>query len=102
MVPAPLELVSPAIPDGECFLEEWHGETVVTLGQVGVADALQRVGQAPLILGGASQLRGLYEVLPCQDRVGRVQPAPIVCRQRAAVEESPAAFASVRPICARS
>src|SRR4029077_8545027 len=37
------------------------------------ADELQRVGQAPLILGGASQLRGLCEVLPCPDRVGRVQ-----------------------------
>ena len=76
VVPAPLELVSPAIPDGECFLEERFGETVVTLGQVGVADALQRVGQAPLILGGASQLRGLYEVLPCPDWVGRGRPVP--------------------------
>src|SRR6185312_523751 len=73
VVPTPLELVSPAIADGECFLEERCGETVVTLGQVGVADELQRVGQTPLILGGASQLRGLDEVLPCQDWVGRVQ-----------------------------
>ena len=71
MVPAPLELVSPAITDGECFLEERCGEAVVTLGQVGVADELQRVRQAPLIPGGASQLRGLDEMLPCQDRVGR-------------------------------
>ena len=55
------------------FLQERYGEAMVTLGQVGVADDLQRVGQAPLILGGAGQLHGLYEVLPGQNRVGEDQ-----------------------------
>jgi hypothetical protein len=70
VVPAPLELVSPPIADRECFLKKRHGEAVVTLGQMGVSDHLQRVGQAPFILGRAGQLRGLQEVSQCQDRVG--------------------------------
>ena len=73
MVPTPLELVSPAIANRKCLLEERYGEAVITLGQVGVGDDLQRVGQTPLILGCVSQLRGLYQVLPCQYRIGQDQ-----------------------------